>query len=105
VNEVSSSITTPPSGSVTALSINRANGDLTMLNVVSSQAAGPAHLSADPQGQFVFVAKYGGGSIAVLPIKTDGLLANASDVHVDVDSVGPKHATNATPGNFAISRA
>ena len=35
-------------GSVTALAIDRSTGDLTQLNVVSSQGAGPAHLSVDP---------------------------------------------------------
>src|SRR5689334_16021696 len=68
-------------GSVTAFSINRPTGDLTFLNVVSSQGAGPAHLSVDPLGKFVFVANYAGGSIAVLPINLDGSLSNASDVH------------------------
>ena len=52
VNEISNFTTTPPSGSVSAFSINRANGDLTLLNVVSSQGAGPAHLSVDPLGEF-----------------------------------------------------
>ena len=104
VNEVSNFTTAPPSGSVTALSINRANGDLTVLNVVSSQGAGPAHLSVDPLGEFVFVANYGGGSFAVLPInKTNGSLGNATFVQVDLDSLGPAKAANGPPGSFAIS--
>ncbi len=90
-------------GSVTALAINRPDGDLTQLNVVSSQGAGPAHLSVDPQGQFVFVANYGGGSIAVFPIQPNGSLGEASDTHADLGSVGPKKPTNAPPGSFAIS--
>jgi 6-phosphogluconolactonase len=102
VNEISNFNGTT-SGSVTALSINRATGDLTFLNVVSSQGGGPAHLSVDPLGQFVFVANYGGGSFAVLPIQSNGSLGNATDVQVDVGSVGPTHATNAPPGSFAIS--
>src|SRR2546429_6009410 len=53
VNEISNFNGTT-SGSVSAFSINRANGDLTFLNVVSSQGAGPAHLSVDPLGQYVF---------------------------------------------------
>ena len=104
VNEISTFTTTPPSGSVSALSINRANGDLTLINVVSSQGAGPAHISVDPLGQFVFVANYGGGSFAVLPInQTNGSLGNATFVQVDTGSVGPKVATNPPPGSFAIS--
>ena len=90
-------------GSVTSFSIDRASGDLTSLNTVSSQGAGPAHISVDPLGQFVFVANYGGGNIAVLPVQANGSLGNASDVHQDTGSVGPAHATNAPPGSFAIS--
>ena len=102
VNEISNFNGTT-NGSVTALSINRTSGDLTLLNVVSSQGAGPAHLSVDPLGHFVFVANYGGGSFAVLPITSNGSLSNASFVQPDVDSVGPAKATNAPPGSFAIS--
>jgi len=102
VNEISNFNGTT-SGSVSALSIDRTNGNLTLLNVVSSQGGGPAHLSVDPLGQFVFVANYGGGSFAVLPINGDGSLSSASDTRLDVGSVGPTKATNAPPGSFAIS--
>jgi 6-phosphogluconolactonase len=102
VNEISNFNGTT-SGSVTALAIDRSTGDLTVLNAVSSQGGGPAHLSVDPLGQFVFVANYGGGSVAVLPILANGSLGNATFVQVDVGSVGPTHATNAPPGSFAIS--
>lgn len=57
----------------------------------------------DPLGQYVYVANYGGGSVAVLPILAGGSLGNATDVHVDVGAVGPVHATNAPLGSFAIS--
>lgn len=90
-------------GSVTAFAVNRSTGDLTLLNVVSSQGAGPAHVSVDPLGQFAFVANYGGGSVAVLPILPDGSLGDATDVKTDVGAVGPTTATNAPPGSFAIS--
>jgi len=49
VNEISNFNGTT-SGSVSALRINRTTGDLTFLNVVSSQGGGPAHLSVDPLG-------------------------------------------------------
>jgi 6-phosphogluconolactonase (cycloisomerase 2 family) len=106
VNEISDFNGTT-SGSVSAFSINRSTGALTLLNVVSSQGAGPAHLSVDPLGQFVFVANYGGGTFAVLPIQTDGSLRDATDVQTDVDSVQTKGqtepATDAPPGSFAFS--
>lgn len=90
-------------GSVSAYSIDRANGHLTLLNTVSSEGAGPAHLSVHPSGKFVLVANYAGGTIAVLPVLSGGSLGPASDVKHDEGQVGPLHAASAPPGSFAIS--
>ncbi len=90
-------------GSVSAFAIDRTNGNLRLLNVVSSQGAGPAYLSVDASGKYAFVANYFGGNIAVLPILPDGSFGAAAQVHQDKDSVGSLHATNAPPGSFAIS--
>jgi 6-phosphogluconolactonase len=90
-------------GSLTAFSIDPATADLTLLNTVGSGGAGPAHMSLDAQGKFAFVANYAGGSIAVLPIHSDGTLGTAVDVHRDDGSLGSKHATNGPQGSFAIS--
>jgi 6-phosphogluconolactonase (cycloisomerase 2 family) len=91
------------SGSVSAFSIDRSSGHLALLNTVSSQGAGPAHLSVHPSGQYVLVANYGGGNVAVLPIRSKGELGSPTDVKEDGGTVGPTHATSAPPGNFAIS--
>ena len=91
------------SGAVTAYAIDASNGHLTQLNTVSSQGSIPAHISVHPSGRYVFVANYGAGNVAVLPIRPDGSLGPATDVHQDKGPVGPKHATNAPPGSFAIS--
>ncbi len=90
-------------GSVSAFAINPADGQLTLLNTVSSGGKGPAHLSVHPSGKFVLVANYFGGSVAVLPILPDGRLGAATDLKKDAGTVGPKKATNAPPGSFAIS--
>lgn len=90
-------------GSVSAFAIDSATGALRALNTVSSRGAIPAHCSVDAAGKFVFVANYGGGSVAVLPIRADGSLGSAVDFHQDRGSVGSKHATDAPPGSFAIS--
>ena len=90
-------------GSVSSFSVDPSTGDLTFLNVVSSTGGGPVYLSLDATGKFLFVANYGGGSIAVLPVKSDGSLGNAVDSHVDTGNVGPTVATNAPPGSFAFS--
>jgi len=91
------------SGAVTAYGVDRLSGRLTRLNTVSSQGAGPAHLSVHPSGKFVFVANYHGGSFAVLAAGSDGRLRAASDVKRDTGPIGPVHAASAPPGSFAIS--
>jgi 6-phosphogluconolactonase (cycloisomerase 2 family) len=91
------------SGAVTAFSIDLSNGHLTRLNTMSSEGAGPAHLSVHPSGKYVFVANYAGGSFAVLPVLTDGRLGPAIAAKQDMGKVGPTHAASAPPGSFAIS--
>ena len=91
------------SGSISSFAIERATGKLKLLNTVSSGGAGPAYLSVHPSGRFVLAANYFGGSVAVIPILTDGSLGAASDVKKNTGTVGPKKATNAPPGSFAIS--
>lgn len=91
------------SGSVSAYAVDPSNGDLRLLNTVSSHGAGPAHLSLDASGKYVFVANYGGGSIAVLPVSPDGSLGAATFTHRDEDHVGSQKAHSGPPGSFAIS--
>src|SRR3954470_3891765 len=69
-------------GKVLGFSINQKTGALTHLNDVSSAGVGPAHLSVDKTGHWVLVSNYADdkpGTIAVLPIGTDGRLGEAAD--------------------------
>jgi 6-phosphogluconolactonase len=91
------------SGSVSSFAIDNASGELTALNVVSSEGAGPCYLSIDAQGKYAFVANYGGGTTAVLPILDGGLLGSASDVHRDSEHVGSAQAADAPAGSYAVS--
>ncbi|HUX09041.1 MAG TPA: lactonase family protein [Terriglobia bacterium] len=91
------------SGAVSSYSVDIATGDLKLLNTVSSEGDGPAHISVHPSGRYVFVANYGGGTIAVLPIVANGELGPATDVHHYQGPLGSLHATSAPPGSFAIS--
>jgi 6-phosphogluconolactonase (cycloisomerase 2 family) len=90
-------------GAVTAYAVDPESGNLTRLNTVSSEGAGPAHLSVDHPGKHVLVANYYGGSFAVLPVNLDGSLAAATDVKQDRQAPGPIHAASAPEGSFAIS--
>jgi 6-phosphogluconolactonase len=91
------------SGSVSAFAIDRATKHLKLLNTVSSEGAGPAHLSVHPSGKYVLVANYGGGTVAVISIRPNGELGPATDVQHDRGAPGPTHPSSAPPGNFAIS--
>jgi 6-phosphogluconolactonase (cycloisomerase 2 family) len=91
------------SGSVSAFAMDETSGALTPLNTVSSAGAGPAHMSTDASGRYVFVANYVGGSIAVLPILATGTLGSAVDTHQDSGALGSTHATDGPKGSFAIS--
>lgn len=90
-------------GSVSAFAVDPDNGQLTLLNTVSSGGKGPAHLSIHPSGKYVLVANYFGGSVSVIPIQEDGSLGEATDFKQDTGTVGPTKATNAPPGSFAFS--
>lgn len=95
------------SGSVSAFAIDRKTGTLTALNQQASVGSGPAHLVVDTAGRNVLVANYGGGSVAVLPIESDGRLKPASAfIQHSGSSVNPQrqnrphaHSINVDPGN------
>ena len=90
-------------GTVSAFAIDRANGDLRLLNTVPSGGAGPTYVSIHPSRRHLLVANYFGGSVAVLPIRPDGRLGRATDVKIDEGEIGPTRATNAPPGSMAFS--
>ncbi len=69
-----------PTGGVSAFAVDPATGKLKLLNQQSSMGTGPCHLILDRAGRHVFVANYGSGSIAVLPVAADGRLGEATDV-------------------------
>src|SRR5436190_8899894 len=63
VNEVSK-YEDQAAGSVSAYAIDSSSGQLKLLNRVSSKGTGPCHLALDRTGKWLFVANYGGGSVA-----------------------------------------
>ena len=102
-NEISNFTGANTSGSVTAISIDPATGDLKILNAISSGGRGPAHVSVDPTGKFVFAANYGSGHVGVLSIKEDGSLDKVVDSKQISGPLGKNPAVDAPPGSFAIS--
>ena len=99
-------------GGVYSFAIDAASGKLKMLNQQSSQGAGPCHITVDKAGKNALVANYNAGSVAVLPIKSDGTLAEAScAIRHEGHSVNPgrqkephAHSINLDPANhFAFA--
>lgn len=101
-----------PGGGVAAFSIDPKSGALALLNTQPSEGAGPCHIVVDRDGKNVLVANYGGGSVAVLPIRDDGRLAPPSAaIQHQGSSVNPSrqkaphaHSINLDPaGRFAFA--
>jgi 6-phosphogluconolactonase len=67
-----------PGGAVSVFSIDAETGRLTFLNQQASGGGGPCYLVVDKAGKNALVANYGGGSVAVLPIRGDGRLSEAT---------------------------
>lgn len=101
------------SGAVSAFSIDQQSGKLTLLNQQPSDGPGPCHVSVDGSGKCVFVANYGGGSIASYPIKSDGSLGEAasfiqhkgSSVNRSRQEAPHAHCIAADPGNKFVLAA
>ncbi|MBT6060342.1 MAG: lactonase family protein, partial [Anaerolineae bacterium] len=69
-----------PSGAVSAFAIEPLTGELTFLNQQPSHGSGPCHLTLDRSGQFLLVANYLGGNLAIFPLSKDGRIEAASQV-------------------------
>ncbi len=101
-----------PAGAVNAYALEAITGKLTPLNQQTSGGTGPCHVSVDATGKCVLVANYGSGSIAALPVQTDGSLGTAATtIQHTGSSVNPKrqagpHAHFITPSpdnRFALT--
>jgi 6-phosphogluconolactonase (cycloisomerase 2 family) len=60
----------------TAFAVDPASGHLTRLNQAATGGGNGAHLAIDQRGRFIVVANYASGTVAVLPVRQDGSLAD-----------------------------
>jgi 6-phosphogluconolactonase len=99
------------SGAVSAFSVDRASGKLTLLNQVAARGTGTCYVRTDQTGKFLLLANYGSGSVAVAPVKRDGTLgAVVSFVQQSGSGPSPRqagphaHSFNVTPDNrYAVA--
>ena len=91
-----------------AYRINLETGTLSIINEQSVMGRGPAHVSVDPLGEFVYISNYSSGNLSIFPLQEDGSLNEASDViQHEGSSIHPRqqaphvHATDPSPnGRF-----
>jgi 6-phosphogluconolactonase len=89
-------------GRVTALSLDRDSGALTVLNrVATGGRENPCYCSVDQSGQYLLVALYTGGVVVVVPIEDDGRLGQPSQI-VEHEGSGPNEDRQARPHPHSI---
>lgn len=94
-------------GSVQALNFNQVTGQFKHSNIVNSGGAHPCHIALDKTGKWIFTGNYTGGSLGVLPIKTDGSVGEPTQI-IQHYGTGPNkgrqekphvHSVNISPDN------
>jgi len=85
-------------GSVHAFLISPRTGKLSPVNQASSKGDAPCHLALDRSGRWIAVANYGSGSLAVLPLRTDGGVGEAL-AFVEHHGVARVHGVLFSPDN------
>jgi 6-phosphogluconolactonase (cycloisomerase 2 family) len=74
---------------VSAFSVDRRTGALTLLNQVDCQGNNPVDSALDPTERFLVVANYGSGAVAVMPVAADGRLGPVSQLGTLEGTPGP----------------
>lgn len=74
---------------------------LRMLNTVQFDGQGPCHISTDREGKWLYVSAYGGGTLTLLPIESDGRIGAAVDVFRNQGSGPNKSRQKASHMHFA----
>lgn len=80
----------PSGGAVTAFAI-KGDRSLEFLNKQSSHGDDPCYIDISADGKWVVTSNYGGGSVALFPVNSDGSLLPASSV-IRHDGSGPNPA-------------
>ena len=75
-------------GSISAFNFNSQSGELTYINSVSSGGNGPCYVSVTDNGDYVFSANYGGGSLGAIHVNENGSLdSNIQSIQHEGSSV------------------
>jgi 6-phosphogluconolactonase len=89
------------SGTVLSFAIDKNDGSLSFINRQSSLGPHPCHINLAGEGEFVAVANYSGGSIALLPVLPDGSLEPATGF-VQHEGSGPDERRQKSPHAHSV---
>jgi len=74
---------------ISAFSVDRATGQLTLLNQVDCGGNNPVDSALDPSERFLLVGNYGTGTVAVMPLEPDGRLTPVRQLFTLTGTPGP----------------
>ncbi len=69
-----------PYGTLSAYKIDHETGKLELMNEQSVNGRGPAHVSVDPAGEYVYVSNYSEGNVVMYSLNEDGTVNDAVDI-------------------------
>jgi len=87
-------------GYINAYKINQ-KGELQFLNKQVSHGSDPCHVDISADGKFVAIATYGGGSVSLFPVNSDGKLLPASST-INFTGSGPNKNRQNEPHAHSI---
>lgn len=90
------------SGAVSAFRVSD-DGDFVLLNQQPTGGGGPCHLALDRTGKTLFVANYGGGSVASFPVLANGSLGPQASFVQHVGSSVNERRQNGPHGHHIIT--
>lgn len=89
-------------GAIRAFRIESDTGGLSLCGEADSGGRGPCHLIVDPPGRNVLTANYGSGTVAVLPLQSDGGIAAPATV-IQHAGTGPSRERQTAPHAHSIT--
>src|SRR5579863_8064593 len=80
----------------TSFAIDRKTGRLTLLNRAATGGSNGVHQAFDQTGRYMVVANYASGTVAVLPVRTDGSLQDFTQLVELKGQPGPNRTQQAS---------
>ena len=86
-------------GLISAFSVDRVSGRLTLINQMPCQGNNPVDCALDPTERTLVIGNYGSGTVAVMPLAPDGALLPVTQVVTLSGSPGPdpSHQSSSHP--------